>query len=232
MNLRDLIPPKYQFVLVNLKGNLLGTFRQSHYSQSGEDIIVRKIFNKKRGFYVDVGAYHPKHYSNTYLFYKDGWKGINIDPNKDAIKLFNIYRPKDINIQCGISQTQQELPYFRFSHPSCNTFSQENAQELMQKKWIEFLGKESIQCFPLGEILHKHVPVDITIDLLTIDTEGFDLQVLESNDWNTYVPKAIIIESTIFDPATPETNEIYSFLIAQGYSLHAFTGMSLIFKHV
>src|SRR3989344_4572766 len=70
------------------------------YSQSGEDMILRSIFDdKKEGFYVDVGAFHPKLYSNTYYFYKRGWRGINIEPNPGAN--FGI-RKGDINLKCGI----------------------------------------------------------------------------------------------------------------------------------
>ena len=49
----------------------------------GEDIEVFNYFkNKKIGFYVDVGAYHPIQRNNTMLLYLNGWEGINIDINK------------------------------------------------------------------------------------------------------------------------------------------------------
>jgi len=60
------------------------------YSLFGEDLKVKKIFqNKKKGFYVDVGAYHPLKINNTYLLYKKGWNGINIDVSSFSIDLFN-----------------------------------------------------------------------------------------------------------------------------------------------
>ena len=41
------------------------------YSQEGEDMVLQRIFAQKEyGFYIDVGAHHPKRFSNTYLFYK------------------------------------------------------------------------------------------------------------------------------------------------------------------
>ena len=46
---------------------------KNFYSQFGEDrIIVNEIIKPsyKNGFYVDVGCFHPKKYSNTYLLYK------------------------------------------------------------------------------------------------------------------------------------------------------------------
>ena len=72
----------------------------------GEDLQVKKYFNnKKDGFYIDVGAYHPVHRNNTILLYENGWEGINIDISYFSIKLFNHLRPKDTNLNLAISKT-------------------------------------------------------------------------------------------------------------------------------
>ena len=72
---------------------------RKQYSQWGEDLYINSFFkNKNKGIYLDIGCFHPVMYSNTCLLYKKGWRGINIDINKTSIDLFNILRPKDINI--------------------------------------------------------------------------------------------------------------------------------------
>ena len=59
-----------------------------HNSQFGEDKKIIKLFNKnEKGLYLDVGCFHPIRQNNTYLLYKLGWKGINIDLNPLSIKL-------------------------------------------------------------------------------------------------------------------------------------------------
>ena len=64
-------------------------FPKKSYSMLGEDLFVKKFFkNKKKGFYIDVGCYHPIDGNNTYLLYKKGWEGINIDLNKTSIDLY------------------------------------------------------------------------------------------------------------------------------------------------
>ena len=62
------------------KGNILLS-----YSQQAEDLSIQRYFGEEKmnGFFVDVGAFDPIKYSNTYLFYKKGWRGINIEPNPD-----------------------------------------------------------------------------------------------------------------------------------------------------
>ena len=58
-----------------------------------EDIEVLKYFSdSKKGFYVDIGCYHPTFHNNTYLLNKKGWKGINVDVSKFSIDLFNYLR--------------------------------------------------------------------------------------------------------------------------------------------
>jgi hypothetical protein len=93
-----------------------------YYGESGEDVLLNSFCHKK-GFYIDIGAYHPARASNTYLFYKKGWRGINIDANPYSIKLFNKMRKRDININAGISDKNTVLNYFCFSKSdSSNTF--------------------------------------------------------------------------------------------------------------
>lgn len=227
-NMKNLVD-RNQLRLMDFKNKIFGNFKQEYFSQTGEDIIIKQIFKKKKnGVYVDVGAYHPKHYSNTHLLHKKGWIGINIDPNPQSIKFFQSQRPKDINLNYGISLIPKILSYHKFSHPSCNTFSEEQAEIQKNKEWLEYLGKDEVECKPLSHILDEHLKTEI--DLLSIDVEGFDLEVLESNNWYKYAPEVIIIEGHGFDPDNPKNYDIYNFLNQKGYSLHGFTGLSLIFK--
>ena len=100
---------QYLYFLVHLKGMLTHRFVRKHYGQWAEDVIIDSLTAGKRaGVYVDVGAYHPFHYSNTYLLYHRGWHGINIDPNPSAIMLFNWHRKRDINLNLGVSDIPGE----------------------------------------------------------------------------------------------------------------------------
>ncbi|MBI2108828.1 MAG: FkbM family methyltransferase [Parcubacteria group bacterium] len=226
--LKRLIPRSY-FPRISFFKNTFFSNPQKSYSQFGEDVILQKLLKKKNGFYVDVGAYHPKHYSNTYLLHKKGWGGINIDPNPETIKLFDLCRRNDTNIQTGISNERKNLTYYTFSHSNWNTFSKEKAEMWRQKSGVNFIGEQKISCVSLREILKHYVPLGTAIDLLNVDAEGMDLEVLESNDWGKYAPRVVVVESTRFNPDVPRENEIYAFLSERSYTLYAFVGMSLIF---
>ena len=52
-----------------------------YWSQYGEDLVLLSMLKDvDRGFYVDVGAMHPKYESVTKLFYDRGSRGINLEP--------------------------------------------------------------------------------------------------------------------------------------------------------
>ena len=105
-------------------------FPKKKYSLLGEDIFIEKYFkNKSKGFYIDVGCYHPLEGNNTQLLYKKGWNGINLDINYYSIKLFNFLRKRDINIHSGISNKKDRLTmYYRKEINMLNTLDEKIAK--------------------------------------------------------------------------------------------------------
>ena len=155
-------------------------------SQLGEEIGVRHWYECYRpgfrGIYVDVGAYHPFCFSNTRWAYEQGWKGVNIDASDRSIALFNIFRPNDININCGVSDEDGELAYYDYGGAT-NTFCYEGER---------YRGKKAVPVKTLNSILEEH-HID-KIDFLDIDVEGLDEKVVMSFDWKKYSPKCVLIE--------------------------------------
>ena len=100
---------------------------RKNYSQYGEDIFISEFFKTNtKGFYVDIGSFHPLMYNNTVLLYKKGWTGINIDLNQTTIDLFNIIRPKDKNICAAISTREREVKlFFEHNFSPLNTINNE-----------------------------------------------------------------------------------------------------------
>lgn len=188
------------------------------YSQNAEDIILSDIFKKqKKGFYVDIGAYHPIKYSNTFLLYKKGWRGITIDANPDIKTTFNIIRPRDIHIVSGVGKQKGELYYHQFSDPAVNTFSDIESENFKNKSWIKYYGKTKVDILPLSDILDG---LSLNkIDVMNIDVEGLDLEVLESNNWSKYCPKVIVIEDHEFNFNTEPFSTIHKYLINKSYEL-------------
>ena len=110
-------------------------FPKKSYSMFGEDLKIKDFFKrKKKGIYVDIGCYHPLDGSNTYLLYKKGWSGINVDVNKTSIELFNIARKKDINLNIAISNSSKKVKvFFRKKINMLNTIVKKNALSNFKK---------------------------------------------------------------------------------------------------
>lgn len=200
------------------------------WSQEGEDLVLDRILaGKKTGFYIDVGAHHPKRFSNTYLFYRRGWSGINIDAMPESMRSFHKWRPRDINLEIGIALRPNTLDYFIFDEPALNGFSSELAIERHEADnpySIRRVVKVDVK--PLSEILKKHFDGD-SIDFLTVDVEGFDLEVLKSNDWVKYRPRVVLAEILGSDLSDLDASEIVSFMTDTGYRVIAKTGNTAFF---
>lgn len=183
------------------------------YSQAGEDMILNCIFlSKSKGVYVDVGANHPTKASNTYFFYKKGWSGINIDALPDAIELFSKKRRRDINIQTGICDREGNLNFYIFQESSYNTFNEELIDKI--KKISPLKEVKGLLVKPLYSVLRQY---NITsIDFISIDVEGLDLNVLKSNDWNLFRPKVVLVEDFKIQNEITESS-IYEYMVNLGY---------------
>lgn len=200
------------------------------FSQEGEDKILDDFFGyKKQGFYVEVGAHHPQRFSNSYLFYLKGWKGINIDALPGSMNLFNNLRPKDINLEMGVSDVPGELPFFMFQESALNTFDIEVARLRQMDVGNKILREEKVPLQKLSTILDNHLPSGSIIDFLGIDVEGYDLQVLRSNDWNRYRPTVVIVEDNMYKK---DRSPIEEFMRSVGYNLFARTNRNSFFKFI
>lgn len=228
--IKEIIPKKYHKSLADWKNLHLDGYETKSYSQEGEDMILRRLFGEQtRGFYVDVGAHHPSRYSNTYYFYKQGWRGINIDAMPGSMRLFRKLRPRDINLEIAISDSNHVLTYYMFNDPAANSFSKGLSEKRHRKEKYRIIDEIEIVPSPLSEALDTYLPENVEIDFLSVDVEGMDFQVLKSNNWIKYKPKVILTESLSFSLSELSTSEIYEFLINKGYRLFAKTVNTLFF---
>jgi len=212
-----------------LNSPLYDLFGKRSYAQAGEDMIVWSELKRKRGFYVDIGAYHPKQFSNTYFFYKRGWRGIIAEPNPEIVRLYKKIRSGDIALGIGVGDKEGAADYFMFSDPAANTFDRQTAEKNKQVG-RKFLGKKPVAIMRLAKMLDDYLPTGARIDLLSVDTEGMDEQVLSSNDWKKYRPTIVICEDLEFDWEKSMASKTAKIMKDWGYRLMGMTPYSLIFK--
>jgi len=225
------MPRAAKNILKWLYARIFDVYANKYYSQEGEDVVLQRIFSgKSQGFYVDVGAHHPRRFSNTYLFYRSGWGGINIEPNPEIVNVFRRERKRDINLQVGIASKEGILSYYLFDDPALNTFDTELAAQREKTTAYRVVEKKQIPVQRLDTILKKHLPKGAEIDFLSIDVEGLDMEVLQSNDWHAFRPTCVLVESLDTTLEQAMQGKIVAFLKARGYELYAKTYNTLIFR--
>lgn len=216
--------PKAINFLKSVIRNILPIGRLS-YSQEGEDLVLARILeelNITTGFFVDIGAHHPTRYSNTYYFYRRGWRGINVDALPGTRKLFQRIRPRDITLEYGVGSQEGVLRYFAFNEPALNTFSEQEAKKKAHPPY-HIINALKIPVVTLRQILDEYLPRNISIDFLTIDAEGFDHEIISSNDWSRYRPRLILLELLNTEIQNLETHPTAQILYQYNYRVLAKT---------
>lgn len=204
--------------------------RQS-YAQEAEDLILANYLEEKTtGFYIDVGACHPFRFSNTYYFYRRGWNGINVDATPGSMVLFKKYRPRDVNLELGVSNTNKKINYYIFNEPALNGFSEQLSKERNAIKGFKIEKVVKIKPVKLSELLDKYLTSHKKIDFMSIDVEAYEYEVLLSNNWKKYLPGFILVEISKPQFKNLTKNKVYLFLKSKGYEVIAFTGRTLILK--
>ena len=203
----------------------------TYFSGFGEDVVLTNLFHRKKvGFYIDIGCWHPKWGSNTYLLHKRGWKGINIDMDAFKIDMFNIARKNATNICTAVSDKEKDLMYYcSKDDSSLNTLDQNFAEAMLQNKQNLKYDLKQIRSRPLDKILSETPYAEKEIDLLTIDVEGHELPVLKSLSFERYKPKVLVVELHEGKIESILDNEIYRFIKSKNYSLFSWVLPSLIF---
>lgn len=223
------IPARLDLLWRRIRANHSASFNLSH-SQFGEDMVLRSLTkDRTSGFYVDVGAHHPFYYSNTFHFYSKGWNGINIDAVPGSMERFIELRPRDVNLEACVGTPGRWVEFSIFEEQTLNTMDAEVAQKLVQQNRSRLLRTQKLQTQSLAQILERHAPRGRTIDFLSVDVEGADLEVLQSNDWGAFSPSFIVVESHGTELSKIHEVPVAIFLGARGYTAIAATGPSLIF---
>lgn len=187
------------------------------YAQNQEDMVLHALLHKiKNGFYVDVGANHETLHSVTKFFYDRGWNGINIDPNVGLMREFKD-RKRDINLTVGISDKKGSMKFREYpNHDGFSTLSSD-IKDLRASQDIPFKDYD-IEVTTLKSIFKKHKVRDIAF--LKVDVEGFEPEVLESNNWEKYRPVVVTFEGTYIQRCR-------DFLIEKGYHEVYFDGLNI-----
>ena len=166
-------------------------YKKISYSLNAVDLIIDYIFkNKNNGFYLDVGSQHPISNNNTYLLFRRGWSGINIDLDKKNIDLFNTARPNDINLNLAISSDVAEKKLY-FYHDKSPINSLDKVVSDFQTATVKEI--KTIKTTTL-DITLQSLKLNNKIDYMNLDVEGHEMEIFKAFDLSLYKPSVISVE--------------------------------------
>ncbi len=198
------------------------------FSQSFEDLLLLKIL-PSTGTYLDVGAHHPLHYSNTYQLHLRGWRGTNIDANPNLLAKFNEFRPHDNNI-CAAIGSKSAYNLSIFDEPLVSSVNKDFI-ELAENAGYRRMSTVEIEGLTLRYILEEYF--EDGCDLLLLDIEGSELDALTSGGFLELDlelrPKWVLLEE---DRSLEEISisEETSYLTSSGYTLRYILPTAVLFQ--
>lgn len=189
-----------------------------YYSQMGEDRwLVENLSLPLHGVCVEVGVGRWREYSNSLHFEERGWDCILVEPNPD------------LHAEIRLRRLGQLFPVAAGNQGGSVAFTCENeptVSGILRNPTGNGCRRIEVPITTLTEILTE---ADVThVDVLSIDTEGTELDVWAGLDLSRWKPRVVIVEwSTIGLPEDPM--KIIRRLLADGYALVHVTDGNLIF---
>lgn len=198
------------------------------YAQHGEDTQLLQLLQDvdPRAPYVDVGCNHPFKLSNTYLLYRQGWRGLCIDPLPRYAPLYQRWRPQDRFVRMAIGESAGELPFFEFESDVLSTLDPQLAAGY-QRQGYRLRRQSAVRIAPLEQVLHDQ-GLQAPLSLLSIDIEGHELPALRSLDLARWRPHLICLEVATADGH--RNHEAVAYLQSQGYEIARDLGLNLVLR--
>jgi FkbM family methyltransferase len=208
-------------------------YLQGSFSQCGEDRIVAFVFEVlgvSKPSYLDVGAYHPYHLSNTALMRLGGSRGINVEPDIDAFRSIARHRKSDLNLNVGVGSEAGRLTFYRMSVPTLNTFSRESVELAIEESdgRHTILSTHDVEIRTLADIITQHGRCP---DFMSLDVEGLDLEILQTMPSWPSKPSVLCVETMSYSEhgAGVKLAEIGDLMVEYGYLPFADTYLNTIF---
>lgn len=205
---------------------------QESYAQCGEDLIVDFLFSAlkpARVRYLDIGAHHPTHFSNTYFFYRRGARGVCVEPDAVLARAFVKARPHDRCLNIGIGPSEGTADFFLMSTSTLNTFSREQAEKLQSYGSHRIEQVVQVPIRNINSVIAENF--EQPPEFVSLDVEGLDYSILQSLDFRRHRPLVFCIETLTYteDRTERKLDEIIDWMKGQDYMLYADTFINSIF---
>lgn len=197
-------------------------------AQFGEDRVLWQVFRQRpAGFFVEVGAYDGVTLSNTFFLEQMGWRGILIEPIPELAQRAAQSRPRSRVVQgaCSRSGSSGTATFTVAKNVPVLSYlsADEGHVQRCRDEGAELVPIE-VPVFALDDVLlseRTSAPPALSpwrhsggweVDLVSIDTEGAEMDVLGGFNLDRFRPAVLVIEND-----RPAGSEIEPYLESRGY---------------
>ena len=202
------------------------------YSQNGEDLVsggalASARVNTTAVKYLDVGAWEPIAGNNTYFFYRDGRRGVLVEPNVDMTPKLKRARPRDTVLTAGIGITATaEADFYVMTGSQLHTFDKEQAERLEKLGLSKIERVVKMPLLDINAVMQEHFGG--APDYLSVDVEGLELPIVKTIDFSRFRPKVICMD-TLITGTFDHRPEATTFFAEKGYILRGMTYANCVY---
>jgi FkbM family methyltransferase len=203
------------------------------YTPTGEDVILRYLFDSvgiAHPDYLDIGTGDPVNGNNTYVFYRDGSRGVCVEAHPDLAREIATIRRRDVclNVAVGVGEGGSVEVYI-FDVAGLSTIDAEEAVQREALGTYRVIRTVSVPLQTINQVIATHFTRYPA--LVSLDIEGMDHAVLRSLDDERFPIPVICVETVAFGESHIRKKEhaIAELLESRGYFLYADTFINSIF---
>lgn len=192
-----------------------------------DEFIVNYFKGKQNGVFVDIGAHDGITLSNTYVLEKEfNWSGICVEPmHHEYVKCCE--NRNCVVYNCAVYDSNGTEKFTMLEYDGYPDMLSGIAKDISFKHMGHILSEGNrmgakqkvitVETRILNEILEENKIYEI--DFLSVDTEGSELKILKSIDFNKFHIKVVIYENG--ESETP----IRDFMTSKGFSFYRRLGI-------
>ncbi|MGQ0457927.1 MAG: FkbM family methyltransferase [Hyphomicrobium sp.] len=185
-------------------------------SQLGQDLWALWLTNGKRGgYFVEIGASDGVSLSNTYILERDfGWRGIVAEPHPSLASALAANRRCHVSTDCVSDRSGDTVEFLALKDTVYSRLKDIVPDDDHEKRGARAIDANvvRVRTISLNDLLAQ-ANAPGTIDFLSIDTEGSELEILNAFDFDAYTTRAIVVEHNF----TSRRRDLFELLESKGY---------------
>jgi FkbM family methyltransferase len=201
-----------------------GDFSASRPAMFEMDRQLETLFHGRAGFFIEAGANDGYQQSNTYSLERiHGWRGLLVEPVPELHREARRERPASTVVRAALVADGFEASSVTLRYGGLMTTVSDGASDAA-RAWVEAahaVGQEEPEhefTAPARTLSGLLDEISVTdVDLLSLDVEGYEVEVLDGLDFSRHAPAFILVEVGE-DP--DRRTRIESRLAREGYRVH------------